>query len=81
MQGNTERPDDTENMLQFIQLLRRTLPLTAKISAAVQDAPFTGPDGQPIKDASGFANLVDWILIMNYDDYEGSCGFVTDGVA
>ncbi|OAX44534.1 glycoside hydrolase [Rhizopogon vinicolor AM-OR11-026] len=70
--GNTERPDDTENMLQFIQLLRQTLPLTAKISAAVQDDPFSGPDGHPIKDASGFAKLVDWILIMNYDDFEAT---------
>lgn len=76
-EGNTERPDDTNNMLQFIQLLRQTLPLTAKISAAVQDAPFCGPDGHPIKDASSFAKLVDWIVVMNYDDFEGPYEFVT----
>lgn len=69
-QGNTESPSDEENMLEFLKLLRQKLPLGAKISCAVQDTPFAGPDGQPIKDASGFGKIVDWILLMNYDDFQ-----------
>ncbi|KAG1752670.1 glycoside hydrolase family 18 protein [Suillus paluster] len=70
--GNSESPSDSENMLQFLQLLRKTLPPEAKISAAVSDTPFAGPDGQPIKDASSFAESVDWILLMNYDDFQAA---------
>ncbi|KAG1755573.1 glycoside hydrolase family 18 protein [Suillus lakei] len=71
-QGNTESPSDEENMLEFLKLLRQRLPPSAKISAAVQDTPFAGPDGQPIKDASGFAEIVDWCLLMNYDDFQAA---------
>ncbi|KAG2042312.1 glycoside hydrolase family 18 protein [Suillus americanus] len=71
-QGNTESPSDEENMLDFFKLLRLRLPPGAKISAAVQNTPFAGSDGQPIKDASGFAQVVDWILLMNYDDFQAA---------
>jgi chitinase len=77
-QGNTESPSDEENMLEFLKLLRLKLPPTAKISAAVQDTPFAGPDGQPIKDASAFAQIIDWILIMNYDTFQGLFAFETN---
>ncbi|KAG2077302.1 glycoside hydrolase family 18 protein [Suillus decipiens] len=69
-QGNTESPSDEENMLEFLKLLRLKLPPGAKISAAVQNTPFAGRDGQPIKDASDFGNIVDWVLLMNYDDFQ-----------
>lgn len=68
-QGNTESPTDSANMLQFFKVLRQKLPSGAMISAAVQDSPFTGPDGQPMKDVSSFSNFVDWITLMNYDTY------------
>ncbi|KAG1866495.1 glycoside hydrolase family 18 protein [Suillus subalutaceus] len=71
-QGNTESPSDEENMLEFLRLLRLKLPPGAKISAAVQNTPFAGSDGQPIKDASGFAEIIDWILMMNYDDFQAA---------
>ncbi|KAG1815525.1 glycoside hydrolase family 18 protein [Suillus subaureus] len=71
-QGNTESPSDEDNMLEFLKLLRLKLPPGAKMSAAVQNTPFAGSDGQPIKDASGFAQVVDWILLMNYDDFQAA---------
>jgi len=64
-------------MLEFLKLLRQKLPPTAKISAAVQDAPFAGPDGRPIKDATAFAELVDCILLMNDDYFQGPYTFKT----
>lgn len=70
--GNSESPSDEENMLAFLQLLRQSLPPGAKMSAAVQDTPFAGPNGQPITDASEFAKCLDWILLMNYDDFQAA---------
>lgn len=77
--GNTESPSDEENMLAFLKLLRAELPQGAKLSAAVQDTPFAGPDGRPIKDASGFAEILDWCLLMNYDDFQGLYQFEATG--
>ncbi|KIJ70078.1 glycoside hydrolase family 18 protein [Hydnomerulius pinastri MD-312] len=68
--GNEESSNDTANMLEFFKVLRATLPANAKISAAVQDTPFAGPDGKPVKDAAGFAQLIDFVTLMNYDTYE-----------
>lgn len=68
--GNQMSSSDTANMLEFFKVLREKLPPTAKISAAVQDTPFEGADHEPIKDASGFAKLLDFVTLMNYDDFE-----------
>lgn len=66
--------NDTANFLEFLRLLRGTLPRTARISAAVQTTPFTDATGQPMKDVQPFANVLDWLLIMNYDVWGGvSC--------
>ncbi|KAK0242582.1 glycoside hydrolase [Armillaria nabsnona] len=59
--------DDSANFLTFLQLLRKTLPSGAKISAAVQPTTFVGDDGQPMSDVSKFAKVLDWVTIMNYD--------------
>ncbi|KAK0206363.1 glycoside hydrolase [Desarmillaria ectypa] len=59
--------DDSANLLTFLQLLRKTLPSGAKISAAVQPTTFVGDDGQPMRDMSKFAKVLDWVTIMNYD--------------
>ncbi|KAK0453443.1 glycoside hydrolase superfamily [Armillaria borealis] len=59
--------DDSANFLTFLQLLRKTLPSDAKISAAVQPTTFVGDDGQPLSDVSQFAKVLDWVTIMNYD--------------
>ncbi|KAF8556981.1 glycoside hydrolase [Imleria badia] len=69
-QGNIESASDSPNMLQFFKVLRQKLPPGAMISAAVQDSPFAGPDGQPMKDVSAFSHFVDWVTIMNYDVYQ-----------
>ncbi|KAG9317434.1 glycoside hydrolase superfamily [Chiua virens] len=57
-------------MLEFFKILRRKLPPNAMISAAVQDTPFVGQDGKPMKDVSAFAPLLDLVTLMNYDIYE-----------
>ena len=67
--GNNVSPNDTANFLAFLQVLRKTLPATAKISAAVLTVPWVDAKGQPLKDVSAFANVLDWILLMNYDTW------------
>ncbi|KAF9226582.1 glycoside hydrolase family 18 protein [Gyrodon lividus] len=68
--GNIESPSDAANMLEFLKLLKAKLPQTAIISAAVQDTPFAGADGRPMKDVSSFARFLDLITLMNYDASE-----------
>ncbi|KAI0733000.1 glycoside hydrolase superfamily [Fomitopsis betulina] len=70
--GNIVSPDDTANFLSFLQLLRQSLPTTAKMSAAVQTVPFADADGNPLADVSAFAQVLDWVLIMNYDVWGSS---------
>ncbi|KAI0770846.1 glycoside hydrolase superfamily [Irpex lacteus] len=70
--GNIENPNDSANFLAFLQLLRRTLPPAAKISAATMTVPWSDPQGNPLRDVSGFASVLDWILVMNYDTWGSS---------
>jgi chitinase len=65
---NTMNKDDTANFLSFLQELRQH-PLGSKLilSAATTILPFTGSDGKPLSDVSGFAKVLDYIEIMNYD--------------
>ena len=70
--GNAVSSDDSANFLNFLQILRWTLPSDALISLATQVWPFAGPDGNPMSDVSGFADIIDWILIMNYDIWGSS---------
>lgn len=66
--------NDTAKFLEFLWLLRSELPRAARISAAVQTTPFADATGQPMKDVRPFANVLDWLLIMNYDVWAGmSC--------
>jgi chitinase len=69
--GNQVDHRDSENLLSFLQLLRTSLPRGAKITAAVAPQTFADEQGQPMKDCSGFAKVLDWILIMNYDTFDG----------
>ncbi|PPQ70436.1 hypothetical protein CVT26_013930 [Gymnopilus dilepis] len=59
---------DAANFLSFLQELRAN-PRGKKLilSAATSLSPFAGPDGDPLSDVSGFAAVLDWIAIMNYD--------------
>ncbi|KAL0573008.1 hypothetical protein V5O48_008954 [Marasmius crinis-equi] len=67
--GNQVSPSDSANFLEFLRLLRSALPKGARITAAASPVTFAGPDGRPMKDVSGFAKVLDWVLIMNYDTW------------
>ena len=71
--GDTAAPADSAKFLSFLQLLKKTLPGGARITAATQSVTFAGPDGNPMDDVSAFAQVLDWILLMNYDVW--GCGF------
>ena len=70
--GNGQDPNDTTNYLKFFQVLRKTLPPQALISSATQVTPFRDASGAPSTDISGFAQVLDWITIMNYDIWSSS---------
>ncbi|KAG2353120.1 glycoside hydrolase family 18 protein [Suillus spraguei] len=59
---------DTSNYLEFLQELRKD-PVGGKLtlSAAVSLAPFTDASGKPSADIPGFAQVFDYITLMNYD--------------
>ncbi|OAX38595.1 glycoside hydrolase family 18 protein [Rhizopogon vinicolor AM-OR11-026] len=65
---NTINKDDTANFLAFLQELRLD-PVGAKltISASVSLLPFMDASGTPSTDVSGFAKVLDYIILMNYD--------------
>ncbi|OAX39729.1 glycoside hydrolase family 18 protein [Rhizopogon vinicolor AM-OR11-026] len=65
---NTISPNDTANFLSLLQELRQD-PTGASItlSAAVSISPFADSNGNPSTDVSGFAGVLDYIAIMNYD--------------
>lgn len=65
--GNKFSLDDTDNYLIFMKALRKALGPEAKLTAAVTPIPWIGKDGNPSKDLKGFAEVMDWVLIMNYD--------------
>jgi chitinase len=73
--GNEYSSDDAENLLTFLEELRKTLPPSAKLSAATALWPFAGKDGQPLSDVSRFARVLDWIMLMNYDVW--GCTFLS----
>ncbi len=69
--GNQVSTSDSVNYLQFLSLLRKTLPTGAALTAAVDHMPFVDGNGVPLKNVSAFAQQLDWILIMNYDVWSG----------
>ncbi|KAG6873729.1 hypothetical protein C0995_011548 [Termitomyces sp. Mi166 len=72
--GNQVNPDDSNNFLLFLQTLRSVLPLGTCITAAVQTVPFIDAHGEPMKDLTPFAALLNWTMLMNYDVW-GSSSF------
>lgn len=64
---NKVSQDDTANFLTFLKLLRTTLPRSARITAAAQTVPFAGRNGNPSKSLAAFADVFDYVLLMNYD--------------
>lgn len=65
--GNGVTPEDCDNFLKFLRILRDKLPAKAVITAATRVVPFAGSDGKPMMDVSAFAKVLDWVMIMNYD--------------
>lgn len=65
--SNTFNTNDTANFLLFLRSLRAALPPGAKITAAVEPTPFVDDQGRQLEDVSEFAEILDWVLIMNYD--------------
>ncbi|PPQ99036.1 hypothetical protein CVT24_003596 [Panaeolus cyanescens] len=72
MENNLVNKRDTSNFLLFLKGLRKALPPSAKISLAGQTTPFADDDGNPSDDVSEFAEVVDWVLLMNYDVWGSS---------
>lgn len=70
--GNAVSPNDSANFLLFLTELRAALPIGALISTATQVWPFADSNGNPMSDVSGFAQVIDYILIMNYDIWGSS---------
>ncbi|KAH7922909.1 glycoside hydrolase [Leucogyrophana mollusca] len=73
---NTISPDDSANFLSFLQELRSSAS-NITLSAAVSLTPFADTNGQPMTNVSGFADVLDYIEIMNYDvwgSYSASVG-------
>ncbi|KAF8639744.1 hypothetical protein AX17_001006 [Amanita inopinata Kibby_2008] len=65
---NTISPKDTANFLAFIQELRKDQVGSKLIlSAATATFPFINKAGEPSADVSGFARVLDFIAVMNYD--------------
>ncbi|KAJ7154746.1 glycoside hydrolase family 18 protein [Mycena filopes] len=59
---------DSDNFLAMLQELRNTTQgKNLILTAAVGTNPFSGKDGEPMKDVSAFAEVLDRIAIMAYD--------------
>ncbi|KAK7051350.1 hypothetical protein VNI00_004850 [Paramarasmius palmivorus] len=65
---NAISPDDTANLLAFLQELRKD-PIGSKLSlsAAVSLGVYNDASGSPSTDVSGFGDVLDYMVIMGYD--------------
>lgn len=75
-EGNNIDPNDSTNFLLLLQRLRAILPSDARITAATQTVPFVDASGLPMEDVSKFAEVLDWVLLMNYDAWPGRYQFL-----
>ncbi|OCH93947.1 glycoside hydrolase [Obba rivulosa] len=65
---NTISGDDSQNFLSFLQALRAAPGgQNLTVSAAVGLTPFAGSDGSPMTNVSAFADVLDFVEMMNYD--------------
>ncbi|GAA6001318.1 glycoside hydrolase family 18 protein [Rhodotorula paludigena] len=69
--GNEVSSSDTANLLLMLQLLRQSLP-NAILSTCTTQRAYIGANGSPVADVSSFANVLDHILVMNYDVWGAS---------
>ena len=58
-------------MLSMLQLLRQKLPTTLLSTCTTQQT-YVGANGNPVGDVSQFANVLDHVMVMNYDVWGGS---------
>ncbi|KAG1868473.1 glycoside hydrolase family 18 protein [Suillus subluteus] len=65
---NTQSSQDTANLLSTLQELKTALP-NVSFSAATPVNPWNDATGTPSTDLSSFAQVLDYIEIMNYDVY------------
>jgi chitinase len=65
---NAINPNDTANFLMFLQELRQQAP-NLTLTAATSLFPWNDATGSRSKDLSGFASVLDYLMIMNYDIY------------
>ncbi|KIJ60049.1 glycoside hydrolase family 18 protein [Hydnomerulius pinastri MD-312] len=64
---NTISANDTTNFLYFLQELRENVGERLTLSAATAVTPFIDATGSPSTDVTGFAEVLDYIAVMNYD--------------
>ena len=65
---NLISPNDTSNFIEFLTELRQTdWACELILTAAAPLTPWVDATGNSITNASAFAELLDWIAIMNYD--------------
>ena len=65
---NIVSSEDTPNFLAFLKELRGTpLGSSMTISAASSIVPFASQDGSPSTDVAGFADILDYVAVMDYD--------------
>ncbi|OJT02630.1 Chitinase A1 [Trametes pubescens] len=68
LECNSVASDDTANFLTFLQELRADpVGKNLVLSAATSITPWVDANATPSKDISGFAKVLDWVAIMNYD--------------
>ncbi|TNY19076.1 glycoside hydrolase [Rhodotorula diobovata] len=69
--GNQISSSDTANLLKMLTELRTALPKKLLSTCTTQSA-YIGADGSPLTDVKAFANVLDHILVMNYDVWGAS---------
>ncbi|KAI7778038.1 hypothetical protein LA080_002675 [Diaporthe eres] len=65
---NAINDNDTANFLTFLQELRQTAP-NLTLTAATSLFPWNDATGNKSTDLSGFADVLDYLMVMNYDVY------------
>lgn len=77
LEGNIVSCQDTTNFLSFLLELRSHPDgKNLIITSATGTSPYADSGGDPSKDVSQFAKLLDWITIMNYDVWGSDAGDV-----
>ncbi|KZV88406.1 family 18 glycoside hydrolase [Exidia glandulosa HHB12029] len=66
---NTIRPEDADNFLAFLKVLRDTVGPDTRLSAAVSVGGILGADGNLYQRTGDLAKYLDYVTIMAYDIY------------